>query len=162
MPREARITPACAGKTEQKGDYEGDSEDHPRVCGENPCMHSPKLPQAGSPPRVRGKPAQHFLSCLKSRITPACAGKTSDAPHSRRHRRDHPRVCGENSQHPSHAARSRGSPPRVRGKLEVPFRDVLLDGITPACAGKTAPVRGGSIPPWDHPRVCGENSKNNL
>ena len=30
-----RITPACAGKTEEMKRYLTEAEDHPRVCGEN-------------------------------------------------------------------------------------------------------------------------------
>ncbi len=61
---------------------------------------------------------------------------------------------------PSSAARSGGSSPRVRGKLEVPVRVVDEDRLIPARAGKTAaacsPARSA------HPRACGENQKNPL
>ena len=76
-----------------------------------------------------------------------------------------------------------GSPPRVRGKLEL--REILLGkaGITPAHAGKTSSparkragrpdppprVRGKLFPSGsnfsaarDHPRVCGENRKESM
>ena len=49
-----------------------------------------------------------------------------------------------------------GSPPRVRGKVDLVCAHPFALRITPACAGK----RGGSsgIAPKfeDHPRVCGE------
>ena len=52
-----------------------------------------------------------------------------------------------------------GSPPHVRGKELVPETLKLLKGITPACAGKRRlSVRRGV---WleDHPRMCGEKTK---
>ena len=45
----------------------------------------------------------------------------------------------------------------MRGKLNLARKDCDLNGITPACAGKTqrtAQIRRGHE---DHPRVCGEN-----
>ena len=71
-----RITPACAGKTNNINSFKLQNQDHPRVCGEN--FSNPALVHAGvgSPPRVRGKQRhrQKFTYCV--RITPACAGKT--------------------------------------------------------------------------------------
>ncbi len=51
---------------------------------------------------------------------------------------------------------AKGSPPRVRGKVENLHLDLHGLGITPACAGKSLK---GIRPPsknQDHPRVCGE------
>ena len=50
-----------------------------------------------------------------------------------------------------------GSPPRVRGKLEIPRRAHPRPGITPACAGKTTTAPAHTTARRDHPRVCGEN-----
>ena len=50
---------------------------------------------------------------------------------------DHPRVCGENIYHPQYEELRHGSPPRVRGKLELFEVFVPHMRITPACAGKT-------------------------
>ena len=85
---------------------------------------------------MRGKESSRSMGTDQSRITPACAGK------SRRGLLRRTAV--------------RGSPPRVRGKVE-PFKGSMYQSrITPACAGK----RSKSMPPccrsWDHPRVCGE------
>ena len=50
----------------------------------------------------------------------------------------------------------RGSPPRVRGKAEIPVNVHINGGITPACAGKSVkPVLLERLIE-DHPRVCGE------
>ncbi len=52
--RRSRITPACAGNSQQLWAWSAPSADHPRVCGEQDLKQnfSPLLP--GSPPRVRG------------------------------------------------------------------------------------------------------------
>ena len=91
-----------------------------------------------------------------SGITPACAGKR-DCPGilSGRHR-DHPRVCGEKSDQYEILDELRGSPPRVRGKVNKSIQREGLGGITPACAGKSYAPKNVRFLPWDHPRVCGE------
>ena len=55
----------------------GDDGDHPRMRGEDFCR-SPNqgIPQ-GSPPHARGRLLGKFALGFMSRITPACAGKTS-------------------------------------------------------------------------------------
>ena len=92
-----------------------------------------------------------------SRITPACAGKTylevtfDDEPE------DHPRVCGKNLQGDWSGAWETGSPPRVREKLTKGGRLQAINGITPACAGKTGAFLFLIKLLRDHPRVCGKN-----
>ena len=68
-------------------------------------------------------------------------------------------MCGENTASTQCRAECRGSPPRVRGKLEIPRRPHPRPGITPACAGKTRPPPLAHLTRKDHPRVCGENLK---
>ena len=91
------------------------------------------------------------------RITPACAGKTCSRHTSRRYRKDHPRVCGENNRNGTMCTPDRGSPPRVRGKLSANTYDAKASRITPACAGKTKQEEYIYGDTEDHPRVCGEN-----
>ena len=55
----------------------------------------------------------------------------------------------------------RGSPPQVRGKLTLVVSGAAGTGITPAGAGKTATVSIPTKLSEDHPRRCGENSRNN-
>ena len=43
---------------------------------------------------------------------------------------------------------------RGKGQGVSPAADVF--GITPACAGKRSTRISSTLPPWDHPRVCGE------
>ena len=50
-----RITPACAGKSEEHHVVYGRFEDHPRMCGEKPAGEINKPSRKGSPPHVRGK-----------------------------------------------------------------------------------------------------------
>ena len=89
------ITPACAGKS--KDDQYGmtKNRDHPRMCGEKFLHVSSALWNAGSPPHVRGKAVSAARPRLWCRITPACAGKRSQAAHGGRSCWDHPRMCGE-------------------------------------------------------------------
>ena len=49
-----------------------------------------------------------------------------------------------------------GSPPRMRGKGELPKDTKDYFGITPACAGKSASTTADRFSVQDHPRVCGE------
>ena len=130
------ITPAYAGKRSACSPPSPHSRDHPRVCGEKwNKLHFGEDCQ-GSPPRVRGK----VVSFLKKRccigITPACAGKSRLASVASFVLRDHPRVCGEKQIPQTFISRSRGSPPRVRGKVTFASGCSYAVGITPACAGK--------------------------
>ena len=72
----AGITPACAGKSAHCACVALRRWDHPRVCGEKACMQCTLQGHGGSPPRVRGKEKPLGKGRGKSRITPACAGKS--------------------------------------------------------------------------------------
>ena len=131
---------------------------HPRVCGENSPRARGQKRGGGSSPRVRGKPAPPVADRPAGGLIPACAGKTIRRCSQPWWTPAHPRVCGENSDVAPVAANSSGSSPRVRGKLGRVEADYPLDGLIPACAGKTC--RAPSKPPGTtaHPRVCGENA----
>mgnify|MGYP001010101237 CR=1 FL=1 len=134
---QARITPACAGKTFAdlgRGELRGD---HPRVCGKDYSLsHQTKL-YKGSPPRVRERRRQKSGRLHGTRITPACAGKTKTVKDSTHKKEDHPRVCGKDSDPCTKSLRISGSPPRVRERLTVHTLSDHAPRITPACAGKT-------------------------
>ena len=49
-----------------------------------------------------------------------------------------------------------GSPPPMRGKVDQVVLDAVIDGITPAYAGKRLLSRWTPLFRWDHPRLCGE------
>ena len=158
-PCGAGLTPACAGKTGRRGRRRGRPRAHPRVCGENHCTMFNALRRMGSPPRVRGKRCAGRRFSNASRLTPACAGKTSRTSHSRPGRAAHPRVCGANSAPASAMLTAEGSPPRVRGKQAGQVRHERGRGLTPACAGKTPRTPNGWKRKRAHPRVCGENAR---
>ena len=77
-----------------------------------------------------------FLYTL-TRITPACAGKTSSRIYSDLLLKDHPRVCGKNLAPAREKGQQAGSPPRMREKLSQLHCSGRVAGITPAYAGKT-------------------------
>ena len=55
--------------------------------------------------------------------------------------------------------RAPGSPPRVRGKDHGGQKMKKIQGITPACAGKSGSPDLCDQRQQDHPRVCGEKDK---
>ena len=108
---------------------------------------------------MRGKVllARPILAPL--RITPACAGKSAIALNVLYPIWDHPRVCGEKTPCFSTWQTRLGSPPRVRGKGGIGIYSTFTHGITPACAGKSCSGCCSCSCAGDHPRVCGEKSK---
>ena len=150
------ITPAYAGKSFRTCAVQSRDRDHPRVCGEKCGYRLPFRSIVGSPPRVRGKGADHLRSEVCLGVTPACAGKSCAEQARRFHLRDHPRVCGEKVPITCVPKYALGSPPRVRGKVCWRERHRPVPGITPACAGKSGRTSGLTRPARDHPRVCGE------
>ena len=111
---------------------------------------------------MRGKGSVLYIAALGIGITPAYAGKRRRKAPCRATGRDHPRVCGEKMNFATHELASGGSPPRVRGKVDFHLRYNVLQGITPACAGKREEAERKPIPGWDHPRVCGEKDGSDL
>ena len=105
---------------------------------------------------MRGKAFLPTPAMVLSRITPAYAGKSKLSPNCIVVKRDHPRICGEKSQHIGARYIPKGSPPHMRGKvLSFVFR-LNRDGITPAYAGKSEGRSDNSRFHGDHPRICGE------
>ena len=93
--RQARITPAYAGKSIFQGKVKQADRDHPRVCGEKPFQKPRCLFWVGSPPRMRGKVDNFWIVKGGRRITPAYAGKSVYVATDHPSIWDHPRVCGE-------------------------------------------------------------------
>ena len=152
----ARITPAYAGKRCAKRLPPCRYGDHPRVCGEKSRAISFDFRPLGSPPRVRGKAMRENDRMVKTRITPACAGKRATVFSMKCLSWDHPRVCGEKSTALPRFLQRPGSPPRMRGKDNHNLLAFPNDGITPAYAGKRDTMAIPQCYLWDHPRVCGE------
>ena len=158
LPRKG-ITPACAGKRLLSSMPSDSSWDHPRVCGEKPCLLTLMSTTPGSPPRVRGKEVETLLHFNWVGITPAYAGKRVSRSPAKTGEWDHPRVCGEKARTLIVQDEPQGSPPRVRGKEWYLQGESPAPGITPAYAGKSG---WRSCCPGcnrDHPRVCGEKSQ---
>ena len=129
------------------------------MCGEQEDFQTDPQVRLGSPPRVRGTDTRSPLMSDNFRITPACAGNSRNLRQGLRERRDHPRVCGEQSKAAFSAARIWGSPPRVRGTAEIGLLEVMNMRITPACAGNSSRFSFSHPYSKDHPRVCGEQMK---
>ena len=151
-----RITPAHAGKRPVTRRTTRDTRDHPRACGEKMVFSSRATTDLGSPPRMRGKGAHSASGPVGKRITPAHAGKRRHTLMVCRHRRDHPRACGEKGTSPRRWKTAPGSPPRMRGKAHGQGQGIRLIRITPAHAGKSLPNDNNRWVVGDHPRACGE------
>ena len=73
----------------------------------------------------------------RGRITPACAGKTTQSCVGQLIYQDHPRMRGEDLKTVGSFLWKTGSPPHARGRLVEGLLHLNGRGITPACAGKT-------------------------
>ena len=136
MPGAGGITPAHAGKSRLAGKVLPARRDHPRTRGEK-HVH---------------KPPHH----IGVGITPAHAGKSAAPARLCCPSWDHPRTRGEKTIFLLDHASVVGSPPHTRGK-ETLFRGSgLLQGITPAHAGKSVRIGVRHHPVQDHPRTRGE------
>ena len=151
------LIPAHAGKTSRRENHRITPAAHPRACGENPALGNTITEDAGSSPRMRGKPTRGMMPSMVTGLIPAHAGKT-------RARTDlplapwaHPRACGENRNWSRIISRKSGSSPRMRGKPRETLLHVCGQGLIPAHAGKTSSQRSALQEPTAHPRACGEN-----
>ncbi len=73
--------------------------------------------------------------------------------------RDHPRMCGEHGTPFSSSLSLMGSSPHVRGARRDMDPVQPAAGIIPACAGSTTGSPGRAHSRRDHPRMCGEHTK---
>ena len=105
---------------------------------------------------MRGKDTNDANTGATVGITPAYAGKRYTRCFACPRPTDYPRVCGEKARQSRPTAWVRGSPPRMRGKVQLQPGQPAALGITPACAGKRASSFHSMLTRWDHPRVCGE------
>ena len=87
---------------------------------------------------MRGKAAHNSACILRTRITPAYAGKSSFSP-----------IC---------ILSIVGSPPPMRGKASSGAATWNGFRITPAYAGKRPNAMRRNCRQWDHPRLCGEKA----
>ena len=110
------ITPAYAGKSRLDDLIHIDCEDHPRICGEKCRLLWEHFENMGSPPHMRGKGLSQISRKSPLRITPAYAGKSWLTFTAWGKTADHPRICGEKSNHCCSEMIGMGSPPHMRGK----------------------------------------------
>ena len=134
---DAGITPAYAGKRVACQVFAVNFQDHPRVCGEKLLLLASIAPCSGSPPRMRGKVSEIKRRLTKAGITPAYAGKSPGTRQQAGASQDHPRVCGEKLSWRAASRLFAGSPPRMRGKVQLDNQAAGRVGITPAYAGKS-------------------------
>ena len=77
---ELGITPACAGNSYHKVTEAQRNRDHPRLRGEQKVKLVTTTWDKGSPPLARGTVYNIIRNNSRVRITPACAGNSSNAP----------------------------------------------------------------------------------
>ena len=105
---------------------------------------------------MRGKEGRFESAHHINRITPAHAGKSRSPSFAPLLAGDHPRACGEKSVIIRQCTHTAGSPPRMRGKEQLPANSRDRVRITPAHAGKRRRRCRRRYRPRDHPRACGE------
>ncbi len=96
------------------------------------------------------------------RIIPADAENTSPVRRGVGLKWDHPRECGEHHPVRAQSGMDAGSSPRMRGTHLLPFVHYHRHWIIPADAGNTRRIAPHRRRPRDHPRGCGEHSRNPL
>ena len=150
-------TPACAGKTPCADSRRGPGEKHPRLRGEDAELTWQATAALETPPLARGRRRGSHGGRQGERNTPACAGKTSGTPSSRRLPWKHPRLRGEDLDLQHQSEREEETPPLARGRHEAVLIMHRRFRNTPACAGKTRArqTRNGSV--RKHPRLRGED-----
>ena len=111
----------------------------------------------GSPPLARERLAAASRPSVAHGITPACAGKTGLGRCTATLFRDHPRLRGKDKCVVHTLRVLMGSPPLARERPFHSLAQLLLKGITPACAGKTVKHSGDTHEGEDHPRLRGKD-----
>ena len=91
------IIPAYAGNTDGREKANGQTGDHPRVCGEHGRVSLTVAIGRGSSPRMRGTPVAYERVTALGGIIPAYAGNTMYDKALDVDCKDHPRVCGEHT-----------------------------------------------------------------
>ena len=112
---------------------------------------------AGSAPRARGTLPPKAAAHLIDRVSPACAGNTSDSCWGFLACLSQPRVRGEHVFTYDPQGSYGGSAPRARGTRRVGGHEARGHRVSPACAGNTQgsarePSKGSG-----QPRVRGEH-----
>ena len=159
---EAGIIPAYAGSTTAQTGKDAGKRDHPRIRGEHFLPTFKRILPAGSSPHTRGalKPVGGHVDVAG--IIPAYAGSTQDPTEPSQENMDHPRIRGEHYSHECELPDSHGSSPHTRGAHVGGSERVEVEGIIPAYAGSTRPVKMAPELRTDHPRIRGEHASRRL
>ena len=134
---------------------------HPRMCGNNQPVCLTCTSRPGSPPHVREQRNRRMEGFWAARFTPACAGTTRLRRNKKWHFQVHPRMCGNNGIRRRLSVVRQGSPPHVREQPSASTATCILSRFTPACAGTTLQTCSACSPCRVHPRMCGNNSRDN-
>ena len=135
--RLAGITPAYAGKTKFFYRPICRVQDHPRLRGKDEAMERRCKKKEGSPPLTRERHKELESEGQLFRITPAYAGKTFGDNGLKLKNKDHPRLRGKDRNCHNCPRMLKGSPPLTRERRKLSTSWLLMQGITPAYAGKT-------------------------
>ena len=152
------LIPAHAGKTFLGRVAAPRTRAHPRSRGENRGHHRPGRFDRGSSPLTRGKRVAGIVGCLRDRLIPAHAGKTSMISASASGAGAHPRSRGENMFIAPVPCSRTGSSPLTRGKRSGDPASGSVTGLIPAHAGKTLVIVVCVPSSAAHPRSRGENT----
>ena len=150
-----RLIPASAGQTHLPGRVATAPRAHPRECGADCDSHSNGIRRVGSSPRVRGRQGVPIGNEAIAGLIPASAGQTNCPAMWCFNARAHPRECGADPNSELDILSSRGSSPRVRGRLMDQISAKVASGLIPASAGQTAVRTGWGKWCRAHPRECG-------
>ncbi|RSX51074.1 hypothetical protein D2E24_1914 [Bifidobacterium samirii] len=112
-----RFTPACAGKIRTLISLIYSLPVHPRLRGEDVSNTLQILNVRGSPPLARGRSVTTKSFRLRTRFTPACAGKICFFKRTHNGFAVHPRLRGEDKSLKIYNTGYAGSPPLARGRL---------------------------------------------
>jgi len=110
-----------------------------------------------TPLLARGRPRPTEAKAIRTRNTPARAGKTASCRPQRRSSRKHPRSRGEDPLTLASTVIGPETPPLARGRLEHGMGVVGPVGNTPARAGKTIAGTLRDTSTRKHPRSRGED-----
>ena len=126
------ITPACAGKSAPNTRVVPAPWNYPRLRGEESLDELVVKADKELPPLARGRESRSRYQVSISGITPACAGKRPAGPLKAPYLRNYPRLRGEEAVKLGLEVDDWELPPLARLA-----RWPAIDGITPACAGKS-------------------------
>ncbi len=154
--RDLGLTPARAGKAPAWASRNRSDWTHPRSRGEGATAWGFVVFGRDSPPLARGRPPGFNSSRLVPGLTPARAGKASPSLGTGSSSWTHPRSRGEGPLTLCRFAASQDSPPLARGRHGRQDAGDLVQGLTPARAGKATGTPTCQTRTRTHPRSRGE------